>query len=107
MATINCTSVADVRNGTDLIDEIFADAGNDSLVGGAGDDSLNGGAGDDTILGFGGYDTWQATLAVIMLGAATAMVPELSITRTSIINSTSPRTAKTAKTQWTAARAMT
>lgn len=101
MATINGMSGADVLSGTDLSDAIFGDAGNDSRVGGAGDDSLNGGAGDDTILGFGGYDTWQATLPVIMFGAATAMVPSLSITRTSIINSTSPRTAKTA------ARAMT
>jgi Ca2+-binding RTX toxin-like protein len=61
MATVTGTSGDDsgakTLNGTDLADQIFGLAGNDTLVGFDGDDLLEGGAGGDELFGSNGFDT--------------------------------------------------
>jgi Ca2+-binding RTX toxin-like protein len=61
MAIITGTSGDDKEpnelDGTDLADQIFGLAGNDTLVGFGGDDVLEGGAGADELFGSGGFDT--------------------------------------------------
>jgi Ca2+-binding RTX toxin-like protein len=57
MATINGTNNGDSGNGTDLADQIFEFAGNDTLIGFDGDDALEGGKGADQLFGGSGFDT--------------------------------------------------
>jgi Ca2+-binding RTX toxin-like protein len=61
MATVTGTSGDDsgakTLNGTNLADQIFGLAGNDTLIGYGGDDLLEGGAGADELFGTTGFDT--------------------------------------------------
>ena len=49
----------DHLSGTDLVNQLFGNGGNDTLVGRAGHDTLTGGAGDDSLQGDSGNDILQ------------------------------------------------
>lgn len=60
--TIIGAAAAQVLNGYDLNDTIFAGGGNDSVLGGTGNDQLHGGSGNDALTGQQGADKiWGGT----------------------------------------------
>ena len=59
--TIIATTLADRLSGSDLGQDLYGNAGNDTIDGRGGDDLLNGGTGDDVIRGGNGDDAVQGS----------------------------------------------